>query len=409
MILALMFFLMLFLYSLVSARIAKTNLTSPIVFTIGGMLAYFVLRVPMEDQGAASIFLMIAELGLVLLLFTDGNHISYVFKAGLRSLPGRLLSVGMVLTIVLGTLIALVIFGELTIWEAGVLAAILAPTDAGLGQIIVTSPNVPKRIRESLNVEAGLNDGLAVPFLLFFFAMAGGSQDASFGEFFLEQFVYGVVIGLVVGGIGGRLFDGAQNRGWIAEDFQQLSFVVLPLMCVLMSEAVEASMFIAAFVAGLSVPRVERDGVASKRIEFTENWGQLINLTVFFVFGFVAASIFPNLTVLHFLFAVLSLTAIRMIPVAISLIGTGLHPVTIAFMGWFGPRGLASIVLWLVYLEHAHGEVAGAIEGCLVATVTLSIVLHGLTAKPGAALYASRLKSLPADAPEFRNAGADNA
>jgi len=309
----------------------------------------------------------------------------------------------MLLTILLGGLSALPLFPKLSIWEAGILAAILAPTDAGLGQVIVNSSRVPMKIRQALNVEAGLNDGLAVPFLLFFISLAvGGSEGeaASFTEFIVKQLGLGVMLGIGIGGCGGWLLGLAQRREWMADSWQQLGVVVLPLLCLLTSEVVGASMFIASFVAGLAVqPGFKQAGKHS--VEFTESWGQLLNLSVFFLFGVLVANASSQFNAMHVLYAVLSLTLVRMVPVAVALIGTRLCRTTVLFMGWFGPRGLASIVLGLVYLEketHQPGE--STIRLAVMMTVVVSIFAHGFSALPGMALYARSIRRLPADAPE---------
>lgn len=392
------FVVLIFAYALISGIVERGRLTAPIVFTVAGALSQFLVVGETQDSLGADVFLTIAELGLVLLLFTDGSRIAYNFKGFLLSVPGRLLSTGMVLTIALGMVVALLLFGKLTIWEAGILAAVLAPTDAGLGQPIVTNPKVPQRIREGLNIEAGLNDGLAVPFLLFFMAMASQADEASFSRFFVEQFGYGVLIGLVVGRIGSELYAAAVNRGWLQHDYRQLGFAALPIMCMLISHATGASMFIAAFVGGLAVRRKRPEGIISESVKFIEDWGQLINLAVFFLFGLLAARAWPDLQVVHFVYAALSLTVVRMVPVAISMKGLRLAPTTLAFMGWFGPRGLASIVLGLVYIE--HGSSQELVRMCIVATVLLSIVLHGMTARYGADLYAAQVEKMPLDAAE---------
>jgi len=300
-----------------------------------------------------------------------------------------------------------VVFRHLSIWEAGILAAILAPTDAGLGQIIVNSPRVPMRIRQALNVEAGLNDGLSVPFLLFFLALvqAGPVGDkASLTQFVVEQLGYGVLVGAGVGLTGGWLLNLARRRELMAESLKQLGVVALPLFCVLASEATGASMFIAAFVAGLAV-QVGFKEAGLHSVEFAEEWGQLLNLSVFFLFGLIVARDWQDFTVAHVLYAVLSLTVVRMLPVALALIGTRLNRATVLFMGWFGPRGLASIVLGMVYLEHeTHSPGEPTIRLAVMATVLLSIFAHGLSALPGIHLYAAKIATLDASAPERQSA-----
>ena len=403
------FIVLVFLHSLVSARLERTVVTAPIAFTAAGMGAFLCIPEVRNHEVNLELWLRIAETGLVLLLFTDASRTDLRVLRNIRNLPVRLLSTGMLLTLLLGGLAALVVFRQLTVWEAGILAAILAPTDAGLGQIIVNSPRVPMKIRQALNVEAGLNDGLSVPFLLFFIALAGTAADggrSSLTRFIVEQLGYGTLVGLGVGLTGGWLLGLAHRRNWMAHAWQQLGVVTLPLLCLVASEEVGASMFIAAFVAGLAVQRGFKDA-AKQSVEFAEEWGQLFNLSVFFLFGLLVARAWPQFTLAHALYACLSLTVVRMLPVAIALAGTRLSGPTALFMGWFGPRGLASIVLGLVYLEQAlHQTGESTIRLAVAVTVLLSIFAHGLSALPGMELYARRLQSLPPSAPEHTDSTA---
>jgi NhaP-type Na+/H+ or K+/H+ antiporter len=397
---------LVFLYSLVSRRLERTILTAPILFAAAGALvaASPGARAGLELDRHG--LLLVAELGLVMLLFTDASRVAPRLLRGHPNLAVRLLSVGMLLTIVLGALCALVLFGTLTWWEAGILAAILAPTDAGLGQVIVNSPLVPQRIRQALNVEAGLNDGLSVPFLMFFVALATTQSNAGGGgvltRFLVEQLGFGTLIGLGIGLAGGWMLNLARRKEWMAAPLTQLGVVALPLACVLASEASGASMFIAAFVAGLATQAGYRD-VGQHSVEFTEDWGQLLNFFVFFLFGGFVARAWAEFDAAIVAYAILSLTLVRMLPVAIALRGTGLAPSTVLFMGWFGPRGLASIVLGLVYLEKETslpGE--STIRLAVMATVLLSIVAHGLSALPGIGRYAAAASALKSDAPEHQ-------
>ncbi|HUL41113.1 MAG TPA: cation:proton antiporter [Burkholderiales bacterium] len=401
------FVLLLFLYSLLSRRLEQTIVTAPIVFTAAGILMFPALQGIFRAGLGSDVSLNLAEVGLVMLLFTDASRTDLNVLRSIRNLPARLLSTGMLLTIFLGAVAARFVFPQLSLLEAGILSAILAPTDAGLGQIIVNSPRVSMRIRQALNVEAGLNDGLSVPFLLFFIAFAAAKIEggaASLLQFIVEQLGFGLLVGLAIGLVGGWSLDLARRKEWIAESFQQIGVVALPLLCVVASEIVGASMFIAAFVAGLAVQIGFKD-VGKHSGEFAEEWGQLINLVVFFLFGMAVVRIWPQFSMASWLYALLSLTLVRMLPVAIALIGTRLSAASVVFMGWFGPRGLASIVLGLVYLEeemHLPGE--STIRFAVMATVLLSIFAHGLSAMPGIGLYARKVASLKADAPEHQDA-----
>lgn len=388
------FICVVFLFGLVSRRLEQTVVTAPMIFTIAGILTASVMPHSAELKTDRNFFLGLAEIGLVMTLFTDATRVNLQTLKAHGKLPLRLLSTGMLLTMLLGAVFALGLFRHLSIWEAGILAAILAPTDAGLGQIIVNSERVPPFVRQSLNVEAGLNDGLSVPFMMFFIALAVTGTDGAgsvMARFIIEQLILGAVVGAATGLIGGRLLGAAHRREWSAETFEQLGLVALPLFCVLASKPTGASMLIAAFVAGLAVQagfsKAEKIGV-----EFTEEWGQLFNFFVFFLFGVLVTKAWGQFNLTILIYAVLSLTVVRMLPVASALMGTGISKATVLFMGWFGPRGLASIVLGLVYLEE-EARLPGepTIRLAVTATVLLSVFAHGLTALPGIDLYARRI------------------
>lgn len=403
MIIIAVFVLLVFLYSLVSKRLERTIFTAPIVFAAAGILLVLTLPVLGELEAQRKAFLLIAEVGLVLTLFSDASRINLQVLNANQKLPIRLLSIGMLLTILLGAIGAAIVFPRLSLWEACILAAILAPTDAGLGVVIVSSPRVPVRIRQALNVEAGLNDGLSVPFMMFFIALAQIGTKETGGvlmRFVVEQLGFGAFVGAVIGLAGGWLLRLAKRKEWMAESLQQLGLVALPLLCVLGSEPIGASMFIAGYIAGIAV-QIGFKEAAELDVEFTESWGQLLNFFVFFLFGMLTASASNQFSPAPVLYAVISLTVVRALPVAISLIGTRLSTATVLFMGWFGPRGLASIVLGLVYLEqesHLPGE--STIKLAVMATVMLSIFAHGLSTLPGIDLYARKIATLDASAPE---------
>ena len=394
MITAATFVALLFVYALVSKRLSETPVTAPILFTAVGMLLSPTWVHAVAAGVTPTVFLRVAELGLVLLLFTDASRTDLTILRNIKTLPGRLLSIGMLLTIALGALAARLVFRGLSWSEAGILGAILAPTDAGLGQVVVSSERVPMRIRQALNVEAGLNDGLSVPFLLFFMALAAAKiegEPAALLQFIGEQLGLGIVLGTAIGLAGGWVLRVASRRHWMSEGFQQIAVVSLPLFCFLFAEMIDASMFIAAFLAGLAVQILFKEA-GKHSVEFAEEWGQIFNLGVFLLFGMVVIRDWRQFTVGCWIYAILSLTLVRMLPVALALMGTGLSRASVLFMGWFGPRGLASIVLGLVYLEqelHLPGE--PRIRVVVMATVVLSIFLHGLTAMPGIALYSRKV------------------
>jgi NhaP-type Na+/H+ or K+/H+ antiporter len=258
-------------------------------------------------------------------------------------------------------------------------------------------------------VEAGLNDGLSVPFLLFFIALATTGAEArnpSLIQFLVDQLALGAFVGLGIGLVGGSLLAVAHRNAWMAESFRQVGLVALPLLCILASEMTGASMFIAAFVGGLAVQVGFKD-VSRHSLEFAEGWGLVLNLSVFFLFGLLVMLHWRQFDLALVLYAVLSLTIVRMLPVLVALAGSGLSKPTVIFMGWFGPRGLASIVLGLVYLQqetHTAGE--ATIRLAVMMTVLISIFAHGLSAMPGIGLYSRSVASLDPGAPEHQQLGA---
>ena len=327
--------------------------------------------------------LLAAELALVLLLFTSAARID-VRRLRADPLSARLLGIGLPLTIALGTVVALVLFSGLEPWECAIVAAVLAPTDAALGQAVVTSPLVPLRVREGLNVESGLNDGGSVPFLMLFIALAAAQEGLEGGwvRFAVEQIGVGTVVGLAVGLAGATALSRAAGRGWTTQVFERLALAALAIIAWAAAGELGGNGFIAAFVAGGAAGVAAAD-LRERVLGFAEEEGELLNLTVFFVFGAFAAEALGGATWQMAAYAVLSLTLIRMLPVALAVIGLGLRPSSVAFMGWFGPRGLASIILALVVVEEEPG-LAGLDQIFLIMTVTvlLSVFAHGVSAVP---------------------------
>ena len=401
------FLLLIFFFTLISKRIEKTILTAPIIFTLAGMGVYLILPRLAEWEIHNNTILLIAELTLALLLFTDATQIDLRKILKETVLPQRLLGIGMPLTILVGTILAVLIFDGFSIWEAALLAVILAPTDAGLGQVVVKSRLVPERIRQALDVEAGLNDGLAMPFFTLFIGLAAAADPFIPGDWLLytvEQIFLGLLTGIIVGWLGGWLLGTAGKRGWIEESLQQLGLLALALMCYGGAGLIGGNGFIAAFIGGILVKRGFEDAHFHAN-EFNEAWGQLLNYFVFFIFGMIAAPLIPHFGSTTLIFAVLSLTVIRMLPVAVAMIGTRLIPASVLFLGWFGPRGLASIVLGLIFLEReVELSYGNTIILAVAATVLLSILAHGVSALPGTKWYAGQIEHLDESALELQDA-----
>jgi NhaP-type Na+/H+ or K+/H+ antiporter len=392
-----------FAFGLVSRRLEETSLTAPIAFVAAGVVLGPAGLGLVELGLDSHTVLLLGEIALALVLFTDAANIKPSALRQNEGLPLRLLGVGMPLTIALGTAAALLLT-DLTIWEAAIVGTVLAPTDAALGQAVVSNPRLPARVRQALNVEAGLNDGLSVPFLALFLSLAGAEEElqrASYWiRFALEQIGFGVLVGLGVGLAGGWLVRWASQRGWMTESFQRLALLALALIAWSLADHIGGNGFIAAFVGGMAVgPTVER--VGEQLIRFTEAEGQLLNLSVFFIFGVLVLGLLEGLTWKIVLYVLLSLTVVRMLPVAMALLGKHLSGVSVLFAGWFGPRGLASIVLGLIVVSEVPILAGrGEIEMVVALTVLLSVLLHGVTSAPLSATYARRVERMIQEAPE---------
>ena len=398
------FLILVFLYSLISERALKTIVTAPIVFTTAGLIMAFSLPELAEVEVENKTILVIGEIALAVVLFADATRISLSKVRRESQLPGRLLGIGMPLAIVAGTVVAILLFTEFSLWEAAILATILAPTDASLGTAVVNSKRVPARIRQALNVESGLNDGLSVPLLMLFIALArveSSSQDTSWIIYTAQQIGFGLLVGVVIGYLGSWLVKHADRRGWITAGAQQLALLSLALLSWWLAEKVlHGNGFIAAFTAG-AVVRLGFENAHERMIEFNEAWGDLLIYFVFYFFGMLAAGDLLDINLPMWVYAILSLTLARMLPVGIAMIRSRLHISSVLFLGWFGPRGLASIVLGLIFLaEKAHLAGESLIVMTVVATVLLSVFAHGISSAPAINLYARQVEKLPLEALE---------
>lgn len=386
------------LFSLISGRLQGTVLTAPLIFIVFG---FFIgtggLDIAQVDPGHGALHL-VAELTLILVLFSDAARIDLAMLRRDHNLPARMLLVGLPMVILLGAVLAAALFPAFGWWEAALLAALLAPTDAALGQSVVADRAVPVRIRQAINVESGLNDGIALPAVLLFAALASASQAQTDAGEWLQfgalQVTLGPVVGIVVGMLGGRMLDHAAERAWATMSFQGIGILALALLSFALAELVGGNGFIAAFVSGVAFGNTIRNP-CNFLFEFMETEGQLLMLITFLVFG---AALLPE--ALHHidasvvLYAVLSLTVIRIVPVALSLLGSGVGFATRLFLGWFGPRGIASILFGLVILEEMQVANVEKLFAITVVTVALSALLHGVTAAPLAKRYAHRARDM---------------
>lgn len=374
-----------FIFALVSKRIQGSILTLPMLFTLGGFL---LSRVLMEqggltyDEGGLH---TLAELTLILVLAADASQISLSELKMMKAIPGRLLGIALPLIILTGTIVGILLFPTMPWFMAALVAAILAPTDAALGSAVLADKSVPLQVRQGLNVESGLNDGIALPAVLFFACflnMTHQTGEENWLIFLALQLIIGPLAGVIVGWIGGKLIAKAADKQWITPEFQGVAAMALAVIAYAVAETFHGNGFIAAFIAGLTYGNLKAN-YAKFLNEFTETESQFLAQMTFFLFGaLILPEALHHVTIQMVVYASLSLTLVRMLPVAIAMIGSKIGLPKIAFMGWFGPRGLASLLFALLILEDLGVKDAEFIQAIVAVTVLMSIVLHGMTAAP---------------------------
>ena len=390
-------------YSVVAARLERWSITAPMVFVTTGALigpdGFGILDLAVDVEAVK----VVAEVTLALILFADASTLKWTEVRLDASLPARLLLIGFPLTVLAGVLAGVWLIPAAT-WAAAALAAsMLAPTDAALGLGVFTDRSVPGRIRRALNVESGLNDGMATPLVTLFLAIVVAEEGVG-TEGWLAEAARALGLAILVAtlvGVGvGRLMAGARRRGWTSELSDRLAVLATALLSYAGAVAVGGNGFVAAFVAGILFAAAS-GGRLREATDFTEDLGLFASFLVWAIFGalLVAPLLTHEFNPSAIVYALVSLTLVRIVPVAIALARTGLRPVSIAFMGWFGPRGLASVVFTLLAFEslEAGGLASEPLIEVATWTILLSIIAHGVTARPLAAAYGRAVTDAPVE------------
>jgi NhaP-type Na+/H+ or K+/H+ antiporter len=375
-----------FLYSVVAGRIDKMAISGPIIFTTFGLICgplgfgFLTLEKDLE------LLRTLAELTLALVLFTDAANTNLSVLRQSENIPTRLLLIGLPLTILFGFAVAPLVLTGLTMIEMAILATMLAPTDAALGKAVVSNPSVPANIREGLNVESGINDGICVPVLFLLLAVASGSGEGNTGsslalKLMTEQLGIGLAVGLGFAILGAWMLRQGARRGWITDTWKQILVMALAFASFATAQVFQGSGFIACFSGGLLFGALAK-GHKEELLEAGEGFGDTLGLVTWVVFGsMIVGPVLMRLTWPVVAYAILSLTVIRMVPVFLALMGSGIGTEGKLFMGWFGPRGLASIVFAVIVVqEHLPGD--EVLTAVVAFTVLLSILAHGITANP---------------------------
>jgi NhaP-type Na+/H+ or K+/H+ antiporter len=380
--------LLVFAWGLLSARLGRADLSAPIVFVVAGYLLAEGLHI-IEADVSHEVIKVLAEVTLVWVLFADAARVRLRDLRSDVGIYARLLAIGLPLTMIGGALLAWLMFDGIGFWLALLVGAALAPTDAALGAAVMSDPAVPVRIRRVLNVESGLNDGIATPVVMVAVAGAAtadsiaGAQGPSGA---LLDLAIGLGVGIGLGVVGGKALSFARHRDWASEGFTGPGVLALAAAAYAAALWLDGNGFVAAFVGGLAFGTSAGRG-EPKEVFYVEQTAGLASLLTWLLFGAVALpEVIDQTDWRVILYAVLSLTLLRMLPVGLALIGARMDLRTVWFIGWFGPRGLASIIFGLIALEELHGEAEPALA-VIGVTVLLSVVAHGVTAKPLAATY----------------------
>jgi NhaP-type Na+/H+ or K+/H+ antiporter len=392
----------LVVYAAFSKRLSGTVITAAMVFVVFGYLAgsegFGILRTNLGSGAVRHL----AEATLALVLFTDAAGLDSRRLEHEASLPARLLGIGLPLTIVLGTLLGLPLFPHLGFFEVVVLAVMLAPTDAALGQAVVSDRRLASKLRQGLNVESGLNDGVCVPLLFAAVAFAqieerSGSHGGIITDL-VKELLIATAVGAAVAALVVALIVAARHHDWIDTHWEQIIPPATAMIAYIAADELGGSGFIACFVAGLVYGRMLTK--ANETIELAEEVGTVLGAATFLVFGaIVIGPALSNFQPETLVYAVLSLTIVRMVPVGLAMLGSGAQRPTVAFTGWFGPRGLATIVFMLTIVDESGLTGTRQIVQVATFTVLLSVFAHGMTASPLTDRYVrwTQTHDLPSD------------
>lgn len=384
-----------FLYCLVASRLERTRFSGALFYVVCGLVlgpfGIQLITLDVDGEGLKAL----AEITLAVVLFSDAAGANLGVLRKVERLPARLLLIGLPLTIALGYLFGTVVYRELSWIPLALLATMLAPTDAALGKAVVTNESVPSSVREGLNVESGLNDGICVPVLLLFLSLPGSFSEhdsitSQMLHLMLKEIGIGAVVGIPSAVLGSLALKSSMRNGWIAGSWVQVPVVALSLLCFGTAQALGGSGFIASFAGGLTFGAIMGEQKKDP-LEGSEATGDVLSIVTWFVFGamFIGDSL-RNPDWQAIAYAALSLTVIRMVPVFLVVAGMGMRWDTKLFLGWFGPRGLASIV-FIVMVAQANVPGIESLKQAVAWTVLLSVIAHGISANPLAKAYAARV------------------
>lgn len=380
---------------LLGGRLERWWVTAPMAFVLLGLVTGDDALDMVDLRSSSHAVELLAEITLVTVLFTDAAKVGGQGLRGAWRGAGRILAIGLPLTVVLGTFVGLWLVPGAPWTTVALAAAVLAPTDAALGHAVVSSSSVPERVRSTLSIESGMNDGLVVPIATVIFGLARadkGSDDVvSWVSFAIEQIGLGALAGAAVGAGGAFIATRCLAAGWADAKLVGVGQLALAIIAWSLAESIGGNGLIAAFAAGLALA-ARGEPLRGNEVSFIEQTGQILVWLTFFVFGgLLVGPALGEVDGRTALYVAASLTFVRMVPVAVSLIGSGTSALTVGFIGWFGPRGVATIVIALQALLAENSPVGVEFATVVSLTVFASTILHGLTARPAAEMIGPKL------------------
>ena len=378
-------------YAVVSGLVNRWYIAPALIF-VGFGMALGPFGFGVIDAGAhTQSFTILAQLALTVILFNQAAMLDVRSVVRRGHLPFRLLAIGIPLSIILGTAVALLVMPVMPLWEAVCLATIVAPTEVALIDALLVDGRIPDRIRHAMSAESGCYDGFALAAMLAALALASEQADPDPGRWtWFAVRVEGVslVVGLGIGLIGGLVLVMSHEHGWMSDTWAQLATVALALVCFAVGERLHGSGFVTAFAGGLAYSMMVRRAGAQMPSQVTDAAGQLLELMVFAMFGSYAVFVgWRDADWRVVVFAVVALLVVRLAAVSAALIGSDLPARGRLFIGWFGPRGIGTLVLGLLMIERGEIQQSAFITQAVVVTVTISLVVHSLTTPLGVRLW----------------------
>lgn len=379
--------LLVLCYAVVSGVVKRWYVAPALIFVLVGMaLGPFGFDL-IEGGPDTSTFTVLAQLALTLILFNQAAELDLSAVLRRREVTFRLLAVGIPLAIALGVITAVLVLPVMPLWEAVCLAAIVAPTEVALIHALLADRRIPERIRHALSTESGFYDGFALAALLAALALASertAPQAEHWGWFLVRTELVSAGVGVAVGMAGGWVIGRSRRRDWMGDTWAQLATVAIALVCFQVGEHLHGSGFVAAFAGGLAFAFASRRVGHHPDMHVSDAAAQLLELLVFALFGGYAVIVgWREASWRVVLFAVVALLLVRLAAVSVALLRSDVPVRDRLFIGWFGPRGISTLVLGLLVVERGDLVQQSLIVQVVVVTVTLSLVLHSLSAWPG--------------------------